>query len=298
MKTYYICGFALHLECFSNELMNERCKQYEKDCNDFQFDDIVDRDIYVTSVAVENIEDEQGNIIEENENLKILEKDGAKYCFMSVNGENVFKVSYFDNYKRTKIEFIAECVQKYSDLSVFDLEYLYIGGAFALRVGVQGGIMIHSSAIMFNGGALLFSAPSGTGKSTHTNLWKEKFGDKVQFINDDKPIIMYKNGIPYACGTPFSGKTDINNNICCPLKAYVYLTRGKENTIARIGAKSSIFYLTEQTIKTTIDSKIFLRNLQAIEKIVETTPCYELACRADLEAVEVVYKEIFNVEDK
>lgn len=293
MQEYYICGFRVHIDCISQDFMDMRCKEYEKQ-NDMIFDGIEDRDIYIKSYAVQNIETPVGNIIHENNDNLIVENDGNIICIMKLGDINVMKITYFDNYKRTEIEIIPYYVDNFCELTVQDLEYLYIGGAFALRVGVQGGIMIHSSCISFDGDAVLFSAPSGTGKSTHTALWAKCFPKNVVYINDDKPIVMFKNGHPYACGTPFSGKTDINHNIIAPIKAYVYLDRGQENTICKSSIKESIAHLLEQTIKTNIDHKIYLRNLDAVEKIVSSVSCYNLFCLPNEDAVYTVKKEIFD----
>ena len=73
-------------------------------------------------------------------------------------------------------------------------------------------MLLHSSAVVVDGYAYLFSADSGTGKSTHTGLWKQHFGDRAYIINDDKPAIRKVDGEWYVFGTPWSGKTDTSVN--------------------------------------------------------------------------------------
>ena len=82
-----------------------------------------------------------------------------------------------------------------------------------------------------DGAAYLFTAPSGTGKSTHTRLWREVFGDRVWMINDDKPMLRISENLVTAYGTPWNGKHHISRNASAPLKAIVQLNRGKENII-------------------------------------------------------------------
>ena len=94
-----------------------------------------------------------------------------------------------------------------------------------------GGFMLHSSAVVMDGEAYLFSAPSGTGKSTHTALWLETFGGRARILNDDKPAIMVENGSVTACGTPWSGKSDLNLNLRVPLRGICMLERSKSNFI-------------------------------------------------------------------
>ena len=92
------------------------------------------------------------------------------------------------------------------------------------------GIIFHCSAIMVDGEAYLFTAPSGTGKSTHTALWLKNFpGTKI--LNDDTPIFRFVDGEWRIYGTPWAGTTGINKNIAVPLKALVFLERSEVNTV-------------------------------------------------------------------
>ena len=97
-------------------------------------------------------------------------------------------------------------------LSEADCEYLSTGGSFYRQLLRFDGLLLHASAVVVDGRAYLFSAPCGTGKSTHVGLWRQRFGDEVTVINDDKPAIVFQGDTPYLCGTPWSGKTALNNN--------------------------------------------------------------------------------------
>lgn len=98
--------------------------------------------------------------------------------------------------------------QENPHLTLEQCEYIFAGSEFYRKLINLGGFMLHASAIVVDNKAYLFSAPSGTGKSTHTKLWQECFGDKAIIINDDKPAIRIEEGKCFAYGTPFSGKTD------------------------------------------------------------------------------------------
>ena len=79
------------------------------------------------------------------------------------------------------------------------------------------GFFFHSSALELDGEGYLFTALSGTGKSTHTRNWRRLFGDRVTMINDDKPIIRKIDGRFYVCGTPWMGKSNIGCNRMAPV---------------------------------------------------------------------------------
>ena len=96
--------------------------------------------------------------------------------------------------------------------------------------------------------AYLFSAPSGTGKSTHTQLWLSAFKD-AKILNDDKPAIIIRNNIAYACGTPFSGKNDLSLNEMYPIQGIAFLERSKDNWIKKMDVKKSIYSIFNQTIR-------------------------------------------------
>ena len=70
-----------------------------------------------------------------------------------------------------------------------------------------GAMLVHSSALVFDGKAYLFSADSGVGKSTHTKMWLKRFGSKAHILNDDKPVVKIKNEVSLCCGTPFDAAT-------------------------------------------------------------------------------------------
>ena len=154
--------------------------------------------------------------------------------------------------------------------------------------------MIHSSCISYKGNAVLFSANSGTGKSTHTTIWKKVFKDDVEFINDDKPIVWLENGVPYAYGTPWSGKTDLNNNLRCPVKAIVFVERGQRNEIEEVGIKDILFTLFSNIIIPIEDKALAKRVLQVYNKILANTKIYRLRCNMDDEAAIVSRDGIFG----
>ena len=97
---------------------------------------------------------------------------------------------------------------------------------------------------------MLFSAPCGTGKSTHTRLWTEYFGkERAVIINDDKPAIQLINDVFYVYGTPWSGKNNIHSNIKVPLQAIVFIEQSINNNVDTLSSREAVKLLMNQSLR-------------------------------------------------
>ncbi len=190
-------------------------------------------------------------------------------------------------------EIIDDMQIKYPTLTRDTLNYMATGTMFFRKVTVFDAIMLHSSCIMFENKAYMFTADSGTGKSTHTALWKQVFGDKVTYINDDKPLLRKINGVWTAFGNPWSGKTDLNTNCSAPVGGIVFLNRGKENTIKKlnppIDSVASLFM--DQTVKPR-SARNATAMLVNADDLLMSVPLFELYCNVSEEAVWTAYNAI------
>ncbi len=182
-------------------------------------------------------------------------------------------------------------------LSLDDCEYLCTGGSFYRQLLNYNGLLLHSSAVVKDGYAFLFSAPCGTGKSTHTTLWREQFGDAVMMLNDDKPALRKSDGVWYAYGTPWSGKTAQNINMCVPLGGVCVLTRGETNTIVPYSGTKAIFSLLEQTVRPMFGDGRG-RLLELLDDLMANVPIWLLKCTPTKDAAilshEAMLKEAIN----
>lgn len=147
------------------------------------------------------------------------------------------------------------------------------------------GSYIHASAMLFDGKAYLFSAPSGTGKSTHTKKWLARFGDRAKIINDDKPSFRLIDGKCIVYGTPFAGGTDVQENISAELGALVFVERSETNSLEKIPPSKSISLLISQT-PAGITEKAADRQLEMFSEILTRYPAYLLKCNLDDSAVD------------
>ncbi len=172
-------------------------------------------------------------------------------------------------------------------------EYLYTGMMFYRQLINFGGLMLHASAVAVDGRAYLFSAPCGTGKSTHTSLYIKEFGERARILNDDKPAIRLLDGSFYAYGTPWSGKEAINENICVPLGGICMISRGERNEIKRIYGRDAFHGVYSQTLRPR--SKVYAEKLlDVIGPLLDSVPVWALACNMDPAAARVSYAAMSN----
>lgn len=149
-------------------------------------------------------------------------------------------------------------------------------------------VIFHGSVIAVDGQGFLFTAKSGTGKSTHTALWREYLGEKAVMVNDDKPMLRITDNGVIAYGTPYNGKHHLGRNMSVPLKAICLLTRGEKNSIVRID-KSEAYAMLLQQVYRPQDPLQMAKTLKLVDRLAANTELYRLACNMDIEAAEVAY---------
>jgi len=177
--------------------------------------------------------------------------------------------------------------KKHPKLSVGDAEYILYGAYFYdVLLGHQG-ILLHASCIVYENYAYLFSAPSGTGKSTHTKLWTEVFPESF-ILNDDKPAIRYEEDSFFAYGTPFSGKNDLSKNERYPIAGIAFLKRGEKNKIKKMNARDAIINFLSQTMRPTNEKRLD-QVTEILNLIIKKIPIYELECNMEKQAPYVSY---------
>ena len=148
--------------------------------------------------------------------------------------------------------------------------------------------VFHGSVIAVDEEGFLFTAKSGTGKSTHTRLWREYFGDKAVMVNDDKPLLRITESGVTAYGTPYNGKHHLGCNMAVPLKAICILTRGEKNSIVPID-KAEAYSMLLQQIYRPHNAVQMGKTLKLVDRLAANVKLYRLACNMDIEAAEVAY---------
>lgn len=150
--------------------------------------------------------------------------------------------------------------------------------------------LMHGASICYEGKAYLFTAPSGTGKSTHIRLWKKYLGDKVKIVNGDKPFISldstdsHGNLQALIYGTPWAGKERWQRNCSEPLKGICFVQRGTTNTIRQMKPEECVMMLFNQ-IYLPDDSTAVGQTLELPDLLVKHVPLYLLTCDMSEDAV-------------
>ena len=180
---------------------------------------------------------------------------------------------------------------KYSAvLSYENLAYMESGRQFFVRLLENGGFYLHSSCVAYEGKAFMFSAPSGTGKSTHTRIWQQVFGEEAKIFNDDKTPLRRIDGIWYAYGAPWCGKDNININMKVPVAGICFLKQAQENKIRRLTPGEGATKIISQTIRKFKKEERLDLMLQHVDRIVREIPVFELENRPEPAAAKLSYE--------
>ncbi len=191
------------------------------------------------------------------------------------------------------VELTQDYLQKmhlnHPHLTEDECAYIYTGEDFWFKMFDHGCFKIHASAVVLDNQAYLFSAPSGTGKSTHTSLWCDYFGpSRAYILNDDAPIIKRVGDEFIAWGSPWSGASPLNRNAGVPLKAIAFLERSQSDWISPMASSESIVHLMEHTCVTHNPERM-KKLMSMLDGLLYAVPIYRLGCTVSRSAVEIAY---------
>lgn len=152
--------------------------------------------------------------------------------------------------------------------------------------------LLHSSFISWQNNGILFTAPSGTGKSTQADLWK-KYED-ADIYNGDRTIIRKIDGKYYGFGSPYAGSSGIYRNESAPIKAIVVIEQGPDNVIRRLHGREAFLPLFRETLMNTWNKEYMEKMTDLLMDAACQIPVYHLFCRPDQDAVNTVKNEILQ----
>jgi len=157
-------------------------------------------------------------------------------------------------------------------------------------------LLFHGSAVAVDGLGYLFTAKSGTGKSTHTKFWREMFGKRAVMVNDDKPFLQMSDKGVVVYGSPWNGKHRLGSNISVPLKAMCILERSTENWIKPISSSEALQILFQQSQRPR-NSVNMIKYMELIDKLACRVEFYRMGCNMNPEAALMAY-EVMSQERK
>ena len=186
------------------------------------------------------------------------------------------------------LEYEREKSEEGDEFSKPYLEYVAIHRLICEKIIDYGLVLFHSSVVELDGECYLFTAKSGTGKSTHTRMWREVFGERAIMINDDKPLIKEEDGVFYAYGTPWDGKHHLSVNRRSPIKAICYLERGEKNEIEKVNSQDVTYNLLAQVYRPR-NQEGLIKTLDFADSMLKSIPMYKMKCTISHEAAQMAY---------
>lgn len=152
--------------------------------------------------------------------------------------------------------------------------------------------LMHGAVVGVGDEAVIFTAPSGVGKTTHLKLWLENIpGSYV--INGDKPLLQWQGNVCKVCGTPWAGKEGLQENKIVPLRAICFLERGPVNKIKKISSAEAYPFMLQQTYRAA-DLQTMKKTLELLGRVCMSVPMYLLSCNMDAEAAKVACERIYG----
>ena len=206
------------------------------------------------------------------------------------NGEVMIKT-----YQSNDLQQSYLYLKKGDSASNAEREYIFTGMFFMKIALKEQRLGLHGSAIAKNGEAVIFSAPSRTGKSTHRHLWEKLFS--IETINDDKPLLMLKDNQAWVCPSPWSGKSRLTGTSAYPLKTIVFLAQGKKNRIETLDTKKSLTHLMRNCYRP--DEPVLWDPLfKILNHLTNHIPMYYYACTMKDKAALTLHSYLFGGHDE
>lgn len=175
------------------------------------------------------------------------------------------------------------------------LESLCLYRKICLQLARYQAFLMHAAVVNVDEKAYVFTAPSGTGKTTHVRLWLKLLGDRAHILNGDKPLLRFMDGVLYACGTPWQGKEHMGENIMRPVQAICFLEQSPENHIRSLNISEVTSRIFHQLLLPTDEDEMD-RYWVLLEKMLDTIPFYLLQCNQDPEAAQLSYETMRRKE--
>lgn len=221
---------------------------------------------------------------------QVIDLNDNEYLFRHVRSKNGnVSLAFLVSKDWKNISLVAD---KTSTDGLLAFEYLY-----QIMPGVMlkyQALTIHSALMEYNGEAIAISAASGVGKTTHARLWREY--KNALILNGDRMVCKRTQSGWTAYGTPWSGTSGEQINRSAPLKAFVVLQRGEENSVRRLAPMEAFPHILGQLLCPMWDRQLAETAMDELNQFLSDIPVYLLTCRPDKEAVDCLYHAVWEDE--
>lgn len=232
-----------------------------------------------TIIPVNKLPRPDGVVAAQREDICVYSKGGLEQRLIGMKGRSDYHACYQETSETSANIVLAahRIAELHSDTAFTSLL------ALERRLVQKDALILHCAYIKYRDEAILFSAPSETGKTTQANLWEQYRGSRT--INGDKALLQCKDGRWAAQGWPVCGTSEICHNLSTPIRAIVMLSQAKENSVRRLQPIEAFSQLYTQITVNTWNRDFVQRNMDMIEKLIAQVPVYHLACNISENAV-------------
>jgi len=240
--------------------------------------------IYLNPVEV--ISKPRGNIYLDDVNKWIrIDKESFgvtvfKCSLRDPDNEPIYRIDIEDNWTDATVTFLKGNKNVEEEVAIL-IGYIL----FKNNLIFHEGLIIHASAVVWNGQGILFSAPSGTGKSTQAKLWSRYMNASI--LNDDSPAVRVIDDQGIVFGTPWGGSEKIGHNSFAPISALIIIEQSDKNVIRKLRSVEVVPMLLPRCFLPYHDEVLMEKACLNLERIIQATPCYHLQCAPDKESIEI-----------
>lgn len=236
-------------------------------------------DVLLTAEVVEQVTESSAEPAYETAEMRIRRQNGSftRY-FFDFNAPAPYAALYEEAPGRLRLRYRAD-----------KQGYFRYPDNFFRRMGLEQVLLhgdatiLHASYLETPAGALLFSGPSGIGKSTQAALWEQHAA--AHLVNGDRAALRWRNGILYAYGLPYAGSSNCFRNVTLPVRAIVRLSQAANNTVTRLSPAAAFRFLYEQTTVNVWNENAVRRTTDLVGRVCEQVPVYHYACTKEPDAV-------------
>ena len=217
-------------------------------------------------------------------NLVYGENIGIRYIGHFERPENINGASCYIYYDYKQMDSYKVVLRKNDSIS---LGTVLSGIGIEFLMARKCRVILHSCFISYQAKGIVFTGPSGIGKSTQAELWRLN-RPQVEIINGDRSILSCQNNTPMVYGLPFCGSSKIALNKSVPLRAIVILCQGKENNICSLGDMEAVKQIYSECSVSPWDRQCIQNVLEVLKCIVSKVPVYVLSCLPEKSAVDLL----------
>lgn len=153
------------------------------------------------------------------------------------------------------------------------------------------GVSIHASCIVYNGNAVLFTAPSGTGKSTQADIWNNLMNTKT--LNGDRPFLHLFPTEVRAYGVPWDGKEQMFLQENYPISAIIEVRQARKNSVRKMNEEQSFKLMMNQCFIPMWDQTTSFYAVKTIKSMVKKVQFYRLFCLPENSSAELLHEILF-----